>query len=134
MGADGPHVGRIQIELHHRLQRYLIQKQPVRVVDGDFPAQLRQHEAAKRYGILAGEKESTATEGVQRGQQTGRFGSFQFPDGVFIIKVAVVEALQCVQTGLHHDVYAAPLLLDPQRQRGQTLSQGVTAHLAPRLI
>lgn len=99
MGADGPHVRRIQIELHHRLQRDLIQKQPVRVVDGDLPAQLRQHEAAKRYGILAGEKESAATESVQRGQQTGRFGSFQFPDGVFIIKVAVVEALQCVQTG-----------------------------------
>ena len=50
------------------------------------------------------------------------------------LKFAEALDLHQGKVQLHHDVYAAPLLLDPQRQRGQALSQGVTAHLAPRLI
>ena len=49
----------IQIKLHHRFQRDLVQQQAVGVHDVDPVAQLRQHIAAKGGGIRAG-KEQTA--------------------------------------------------------------------------
>ena len=134
MGADGPHIGRIQIELHHRLEGDLIQQQPVRVLDGELPAQFRQHKTAEGYRVLAGEEKPAAAERIQRGQQPGRIGPLQLPDGVLVIKIAVVEALQGVQAWFHHDVHAAPLLLDLQGQRGQALAQLIAAHLASRLV
>ena len=134
VGADGPHVGRIQIELHHRLEGDLIQQQPVGVLDGKLSAQFRQHKAAEGYRVLAGEEKPAAAERIQRGQQPGRIGPFQLPDGVLVIKIAVVEALQGVQAWFHHDVHAAPLLLDLQGQRGQALAQLIAAHLASRLV
>ncbi len=59
---DGkPPVG-IQIKLHHRFQRDLVQQQPVGVHDVDPVAQLRQHIAAKGGGVRAGNSLTTSME------------------------------------------------------------------------
>ena len=60
VGRDGSHPGRVQIKLHHRFQRNLIQQQPLRILDGHVPAQLRQDKTAKIRCILCREKQAAA--------------------------------------------------------------------------
>ena len=51
MGRHSPHLRGIQIKLHHRFQRDLIQQQPLRVLNGHPVPQLRQHIAAECGGV-----------------------------------------------------------------------------------
>ena len=56
VGRDGkPPVG-VQIKLHHRFHRDLVQQQPVGVHDVHPVAQFRQHIAAKGGGVRAGKE------------------------------------------------------------------------------
>ena len=116
MCAHGSHLRCIQIELGHRFQRNLVQQQPLRVLNGHMPPQLRQHIAAKGRGVLAGEKQPLPAQGLQRRGHPGRGGTVQPPKRVLAEQIVEIQAAHPAQRRFHGDLHTAPPPFHLQRQ------------------
>ena len=77
--------GRVEIKLHHRLQRDLIQQQAFGVLNGHPAAQLRQDIAAKGGGIPGGKEQALAAQRLKGGPHPGAFGPVKLPDRILTV-------------------------------------------------
>ena len=116
MGAHGPHLRRIQIELRHRRQRDLVQQQPFRVFDDHIAAQFRQHIAAKSRGVPARKEQIPSAQPPERRQHPGGGCTIQPPDGILAVKVIKIQPFDRTQRRPHVDLHTAapPFHLDRQ--------------------
>ena len=87
-----PPVG-VQIKLHHRFQRDLVQQQPVGVHDVDPVAQFRQHIAAKSSGVRAGKEQTAPAKGIQHRQHPAALLPLHPPEGGFAQQIGIVQPL-----------------------------------------
>ena len=130
VGRDGnPPVG-IQIKLHHRFQRDLVQQQPVGVHDVDPVAQLRQHIAAKSGGIRAGKEQTAPAKGLQHRQHPAAFLPLHPPEGAFAQQIGIVQPLHPAERRGTAQLHAAFAALHLQADDRQTLFKGIAAHNA----
>ena len=127
---DGkPPVG-VQIELHHRFQRDLVQQQPVGVHDVDPVAQLRQHIAAKGGGIRAGKEQTAPAKGLQHRQHPAAFLPLHPPEGGLAQQISIVQPLHPAERRGTAQLHAALAALHLQADDRQTLFKGIAAHNA----
>ena len=127
---DGkPPVG-VQIKLHHRFQRDLVQQQPVGVHDVDPVAQLRQHIAAKGGGIRAGKEQTAPAKGLQHRQHPAAFLPLHPPEGGLAQQISIVQPLHPAERRGTAQLHAALAALHLQADDRQTLFKGIAAHNA----
>ena len=130
VGRDGkPPVG-VQIKLHHRLQRDLVQQQPVGVHDVDPVAQFRQHIAAKSGGVRAGKEQTAPAKGIQYRQHPAAFLPLHPPEGGFAQQVGIVQPLHPAECRGTAQLHAALAALHLQADDRQPLFKGIAAHNA----
>ena len=130
VGRDGkPPVG-IQIKLHHRFQRDLVQQQPVGVHDVDPVAQLRQHIAAKSGGIRAGKEQTAPAKGIQYRQHPAAFLPLHPPEGAFAQQIGIVQPLHPAERRGTAQLHAALAAFHLQADDRQALFKGIAAHNA----
>ena len=130
VSRDGkPPVG-IQIKLHHRFQRDLVQQQPVGVHDVDPVAQFRQHIAAKSGGIRAGKEQTAPAKGLQHRQHPAAFLPLHPPEGAFAQQIGIVQPLHPAERRGTAQLHAAFAALHLQADDRQTLFKGIAAHNA----
>ena len=130
VGRDGkPPVG-VQIKLHHRFQRDLVQQQPVGVHDVDPVAQLRQHIAAKGGGIRAGKEQTAPAKSLQHRQHPAAFLPLHPPEGGFAQQISIVQPLHPAERRGTAQLHAALAALHLQADDRQTLFKGIAAHNA----
>ena len=130
VGLNAEAVRRIQIELHHRLQRDLVQQQAFRVHDVQPAAQLRQHIAAKGSGICVCKKQALAAQRLQRGQDAGAAGPLQPPEGVLAEQIIIIQPLHSGKCRFAFHLHAAAAACHSQGDCGQPLPQLVAAQKA----
>ena len=127
---DGkPPVG-VQIKLHHRFQRDLVQQQPVGVHDVHPVAQLRQHIAAKGGGIRAGKEQTAPAKGLQHRQHPAAFLPLHPPEGGLAQQISIVQPLHPAERRGTAQLHAALAALHLQADDRQALFKGIATHNA----
>ena len=134
VGLNAEAVRRIQIELHHRLQRDLVQQQAFRVHDVQPAAQLRQHIAAKGGGICVCKKQALAAQRLQRGQDAGAAGPLQPPESVLAEQIIIIQPLHSGKCGFAFHLHTAAAALHGHGNDGQTFPQLVPAQKTGMLV
>ena len=131
---DAEAVRCVQIELHHRFQRDLVQQQTFRVHDVQLAAQLRQHIAAKGRGICAGKEQAFAAQRLQCGQDAGAPGPLQPPERILAEQVIIVKALYAGKGRAALHLHTAAAALHGHGNDGQTFPQLVPAQKTGMLV
>ena len=134
VGLHPEGVRRVQIELHHRFQRDLVQQQAFRVHNVELVAQLRQHIAAEGRGVSTGEEQAFAAQCLQCRQQTGAAGPLHPPEGRLAEQVIVVKALHAGKRRAALHLHAAAAALHGEGDGGQAFPQFVPAQKAGVLV
>ena len=134
MGFDAGVVRRIQIELHHRFQRDLVQQQPFRIHDVQPAAQLWQHIAAERRCVRAGKEQAFSAQCLQRRQDPLTPGPLQPPEGIFCEQIAVIQPLHAAKRRVAFQLHAAPAALHRDGDRRQAFPQFIPAQKAGMLV
>ena len=134
MGFDAGVVRRIQIELHHRFQRDLVQQQPFRIHDVQPAAQLWQHIAAERRCVRAGKEQAFSAQCLQRRQDPLTPGPLQPPEGIFCEQIAVIQPLHAAKRRVAFQLHATPAALHRDSDRRQAFPQFIPAQKAGMLV